>query len=102
MEITRIAKGDWGKVKAFFDVTTAEGFTIKGFKLVEGVNGAFVGCPSEKDQSGEYKDKVWMEKDLKNELRDMAKDAYENGINQQPYMKEEYQEVNQDNPDLPF
>ena len=101
MEITRIAKGDWGKVKAFFDVTTAEGFTIKGFKLVEGVNGVFVGCPSEKDQSGEYKDKVWMEKDLKNELRDMAKDAYENGINQQPYMREE-QEVNQDNPDLPF
>ena len=102
MKISRIAKGDWGKVKAFFDVTTVEGFTIKGFKLVEGINGIFVGCPSEKDQAGEYKDKVWMDKEIKDELRDMAKDAYENGINQQPYMKEEYQEVNQDNPDLPF
>ena len=98
MEITRIAKGDWGKVKAFFDVTTAEGFTIKGFKLVEGVNGMFVGCPSEKDSSGTYKDKVWMEKEVKDELRDMAKDAYKNGI--KAYNDAEYQEAN--DPDLPF
>ena len=96
MEITRIAKGDWGKVKAFFDLTTVEGITIKGFKLVEGVTGLFVGCPSEKDASGADKDKVWMDREVKEELRDMAKDAYENGINQ------EYQEANQGNPDTPF
>ena len=82
MEISRIAKGEWGKIKAFFDLTTAEGITIKGFKLVEGANGTFVGCPSEKDQAGAYKDRVWMDKEVKEELRDMAKDAYKNGINQ--------------------
>ena len=85
MEISRITKGEWGKIKAFFDLTTAEGITIKGFKLVEGANGIFVGCPSEKD-------KVWMDKELKDELRDMAKDAYENGINQ-GYTNSEHEEL---------
>ena len=109
MEISRIAKGDWGKVKAFFDLTTVEGITIKGFKLVEGVNGLFVGCPSEKDQSGAYKDKVWMDKELKNELRDMAKNAYENGLDvpvkiSKEQTDAEYEELNSIQSDeiLPF
>ena len=36
-------KGEWGKIKAFFDLETEEGFTMKGFKLVQGINGLFVG-----------------------------------------------------------
>ena len=43
----------------------------------------FVGCPSEKDSAGVYKDKVWMEKELKDKLNTMAKEAYKNGINQE-------------------
>tara|TARA_Y100001938_G_C8003436_1_gene386004 strand:+ start:488 stop:802 length:315 start_codon:yes stop_codon:yes gene_type:complete len=81
MRVSRIATGDWGKIKAFFDVTTTEGITIKGFKIVEGPNGVFVGCPSEKDSSGTYKDKVWMDKEIKDELTELAKDAFKNGIN---------------------
>ena len=38
MKIERINKGSWGKVRAFFDVTTSDGFTIKGFKIIEGIN----------------------------------------------------------------
>ena len=34
MKIERMNKGNWGKVRAFFDVQTDEGFTIKGFKLI--------------------------------------------------------------------
>jgi len=102
MEITRIAKGDWGKIKAFFDLTTSEGITIKGFKLIEGANGVFVGCPSEKDSSGTYKDKVWMDKEVKDELRDMAKDAYKNGINQE-YTNSEREELDSiQSDDIPF
>ena len=37
MKISRMSKGEWNKVKAFFDLQTEEGFTLKGFKLVEGV-----------------------------------------------------------------
>ena len=83
MKISRIAKGDWGPIRAFFDVTTSEGITIKGFKYIQGANGMFVGCPSEKDSAGVYKDKVWMEKELKDKLNTMAKEAYKNGINQE-------------------
>ena len=37
MFIERMNKGSWGKIRAFFDLNT-EGFTIKGFKLVEGAD----------------------------------------------------------------
>ena len=41
------------KVRAFFDLKTSEGFIITGFKLVEGINGMFVGFPSQKDEKSE-------------------------------------------------
>ena len=53
MKISRMNKGSWGLIKAFFDLQTEEGFTIKGFKLVEGINGLFVGFPSNKNNDGE-------------------------------------------------
>lgn len=76
MFISRMSKGSWGKIRAFFDVTTSEGFTIKGFKLVEGINGLFVGFPSEKKDS-EYKDTVWAERDVKDSLTEIAVNVYE-------------------------
>ena len=57
-------KGSWGKVRAFFDLQTEEGFTLKGFKLIDGISGLFVGFPSQKDQDGEYRDTIWAEKEL--------------------------------------
>ena len=50
MKIERMNKGSWGKVRAFFDLTTQDGFTIKGFKLIEGINGLFVSMPSQKNK----------------------------------------------------
>ena len=56
MKIVNMKKGSWGKINAFFDVELG-GFTIKGFKLIEGVNGMFVGMPSQKgkDENGDEK-----------------------------------------------
>ena len=51
-------KGNWGKIRAFFDLQTEEGFTIKGFKIIEGINGLFVGTPSQKGKDDEYFDKI--------------------------------------------
>ena len=59
MKITRMHKGSYGKVKAFFDVEV-DGFTIKGFKLVEGIDGMFVGVPSQKDDEGKYNNTVFV------------------------------------------
>ena len=69
-------KGEWGKIKAFFDLRTEEGFVIKGFKLVEGINGLFVGNPSQKGKDDEYFDTIYAERELKDELSQLAIDHY--------------------------
>ena len=70
-------KGSWGKIVAFFDIETEDGFTIKGFKLVEGSNGLFVGFPSQ-EKDGEYYDTVWADKEKKDEIAASAKSEYDN------------------------
>ena len=77
MKIERMNKGDWGKIKAFFDLQTEDGFTIKGFKLVEGINGLFVGFPAQKGSDEEYHDTVWAEKEVKEQVIELAKKEYE-------------------------
>ena len=71
-----MTKGSWGKVRAFFDLQTQDGFTIKGFKLVEGINGLFVGFPSQKGNDDEYRDTVWADRELKDELSQLAIKEY--------------------------
>ena len=36
MIIERMSIGNWGNIKAFFDLRTTDGFLIKGMKLVTG------------------------------------------------------------------
>ena len=82
-------KGSWGKVRAFFDLRTEEGFTLKGFKLVEGINGLFVGFPSQKGSDNEYRDTIWAERDLKDKVTEMAVQAYGQDImNPAPNMQQ--------------
>ena len=69
-------KGSWGKVRAFFDLTTSEGFVIKGFKIIEGINGLFVSMPSQKSNDGEYYDSVFATKELRDELNQIGLDNY--------------------------
>ena len=90
MEIKNMRKpnedGQWGKVKAFFDVANA-GFEMKGFRLIEGINGLFVSMPSRKgtDQDGNDKwfDTVWIEsQSLREKLNQEAINSYNNGASQ--------------------
>ena len=75
MKISRMNKGEWGKGRAFFDLETEEGFTIKGFKVVQ-ADDLFVGFPSQKDKEGEYKDTVYADKTLKQKINQLALDNY--------------------------
>jgi len=70
MKIMNMRKGSWGKLTAFFDVVTDEGFIVKGFKLVNGINGFFVGFPSQKGNDDEYHDTVWLRDDVRESLRE--------------------------------
>ena len=72
MKIERMNKGEWGKLRAFFDLKTSDGFIIKGFKLVEGINGLFVGMPSVQNKEGEYNDSVFADRELRDELTEIA------------------------------
>ena len=76
MKIERMNKGSWGKVRAFFDVMTEEGFTIKGFKIIEGINGLFVSMPSQKGKEDEYFDTVYVPQELRAELNQIALQQY--------------------------
>ena len=75
-------KGNWGKVRAFFDIMTDEGFTIKGFKIIEGINGLFVGVPSQKGKDDEYFDTVFVAPELREELNHVALQSY--GMEESP------------------
>ena len=84
MKIDRMTKGSWGKIRAFFDLQTSEGFTLKGFKLVEGINGLFVGFASQKGNDDEYRDTVWADRELKDELTQLAIKEYGQEIMNSP------------------
>ena len=100
MNIERMNKGSWGKVRAFFDLKTDEGFILKGFKLVEGINGLFVGFPSEKkDGDDEYRDTIWAERELKESVTNVAKAYYNNG-NSNTTPKQSESIINDE--DIPF
>ena len=84
-------KGSWGKIRAFFDIRTDEGFTMKGFKLVEGINGLFVGFPSQKGSDDEYHDTIWAERDLKDQVTQLAIKTYGQDIMSTNELKSETQ-----------
>ena len=90
MKIMNMRKGSWGKLTAFFDVCTDEGFIIKGFKLVNGINGMFVGFPSQKGNDDEYYDTIWLTEEVRESMREklnkMAVEEYNKDNTADPVM----------------
>ena len=85
MKIGEMKKGSWNKIRAFFDIITEDGFTLKGFKLVEGISGLFVGFPSQKGKDQEYHDTVWADKELKAEINKLAVAEYGEGVEEMSF-----------------
>lgn len=77
MKISRMYpfEGDT-KTVAYFDLQTEEGIIVKGFRLVNGPNGLFVGIPSEKGKDDKYYDSVVLPKEVKDPLQTMAIEEY--------------------------
>ena len=74
MKIRNMVKGDWGKVKAFFNVEIGP-MGINGFKIISGVNGLFVGFPQIKKKD-EWENLIFMLKEDKDEFQEMAINLY--------------------------
>ena len=86
MKISRMNKVSMGKLRAFFDLELDDiGITIKGFKIMEGINGLFVSMPSQQ-KDGEYYDTVFCSKEVRGQINQTALDYYnqESGVNQDP------------------
>lgn len=64
-------------IKAYFDVLTTEGIVIKGFKVVQGPSGLFIGLPSQKGTGEKWWDMVTMPRVLKEQLTSEALPLYE-------------------------
>ena len=79
MRISRMHKGDYGKIRAFFDIEVISGFIVKGFKIVEGDKGLFVGNPSTKQKDG-YQDTVFLAKQQKKEVETMAINEFNGNV----------------------
>ncbi len=76
-QVSRICKveGDT-KLKAFADVSVA-GILIKGFRIVEGSNGTFLGMPRHQGKDGRWYNTVYpTTKELQKELSDVVLSAY--------------------------
>ena len=81
-------EGQWGKVKAFFDVENS-GFEMKGFRIIEGINGLFVSMPSRKGTDDEGNDKwfdtIWIEsRETREKLNTLAIEEYNNDSTETP------------------
>ena len=82
MEITNVEvrRVDYGKLKAFAKVTFGHELEVKGFKIIEGSKGLFVGLPSEKSKDDKYYPTVYINSDeLYQDLQTEVLAAYNGG-----------------------
>jgi len=57
-EVRKLAKPA-GSIIAFADLVLEDAICIKNIKVIKGSRGTFMGMPSTKDKSGEYRDIVY-------------------------------------------
>jgi len=55
IEVVRLHRlENGGAIKAFADIQIGDDYVVKGFKVIEGKDGLFVGMPSEVGKSGKW------------------------------------------------
>lgn len=69
------SRGD-SKILAYFDVQTDDEILMKGFRLLNGVNGLFISSPNLKGKDGKYYETIVLPKNMKTELDKLAKEEY--------------------------
>ena len=57
IEVMNIRRLDGSKIKAYADVMFDETYLVKGFRIVEGKDGLFVGFPQEVGKNGRWYNK---------------------------------------------
>lgn len=80
IKIYRIKKFEGqSATKAFIDLIVDDDIILKGFKLLEGRAGLFLGVPREKGKEGNYFDNIrFVKNKTKDEIEKLAIDTYNN------------------------
>lgn len=100
MTISRLHLFDSGNTKAFVDLETNEGIILKGFKLIHGPTGLFVGAPSEKGKDGKWRESIIIPKELRTEINSMVISEYDRMRTSMP--SSAAPEIEEHESDLPF
>lgn len=81
LKVDRMKKLENGsKIKAFCDLNFGDLFVIKGFRVVEGEKGLFVGMPQEVSKQGKwYSTFTPATSELKDYISDVVMQAYKEG-----------------------
>ncbi|MCP4652041.1 MAG: septation protein spoVG [Candidatus Omnitrophica bacterium] len=79
-KVTKFHKLDGkGATKAMCDVSISDEFLVKGFRVVDGKNGLFVGVPREQGKDGKWYNSVFPLTDsVREALQQAVLSAYEN------------------------
>ncbi len=79
IEVVRLYRFEnGGSLKAFCDLQIGEDYIIKGFRVVEGKEGMFVGMPSEAGKNGRWFSTFMpLTDDVKSRIQEAVMTAYE-------------------------
>jgi stage V sporulation protein G len=79
VKVERLARLDNGsKVKAFCDLSFGDLFLVKGFRVVEGEKGTFVGMPQQQSRQGKWFDVFApATKEIREYLKEVILQAYQ-------------------------
>ena len=73
--LTRLENG--GKLKAFCDLLFGDLFLVKGFRIVEGEKGTFIGMPQQQSKQGKWFNMFTpATKEISEYLKEIVLDAY--------------------------
>ena len=77
IDVVNLKRQDNGKIKAFADVMLDEAYVVKGFRVVEGEKGLFVGFPQQPGKDGRWYNRFQaMNETAKNRLSEIVLATY--------------------------
>ena len=79
IQVTRLfrVEKEGSKLKAFVDLSIGDSLIVKGFKVVEGEKGLFVGMPSQPGKDGKWYEAAFpTSKEKRQEISELILSAY--------------------------
>ena len=78
IQVNRLYRFDGdGKLKGFADVSVGGAFIVKGFRIVQGKNGIFIGMPQQQGKDGRWYNVAYpVTKEMRQQISEIVLEAY--------------------------